>query len=240
MIEITMLYDNISRHPDLTAGWGLSCLIEGAEKTILFDTGGDGQILLSNMERLEKDPLSVDTVVLSHVHGDHTGGLEDLLRAAGKVALYVPRSFPDRFIADATEMGYEVTAVDRPVAISDNVFSTGQMGGAIKEQALVLKTAGDLVVIMGCAHPGVVEMLKRAKQVGTGELYLALGGFHLMGYAEQDLRNVIQTLKGLGLKKIAPCHCTGDRSIDMFREAWQADSIPLGCGEHITLSGLDE
>lgn len=240
MIEITMLYNNISQHPDLVASWGLSCLIEGTEKTILFDTGGDGQLLLSNMERLEKDPLSVDTVVLSHVHGDHTGGLEDLLTAAGKVELYVPKSFPVRFITGAAEMGYAVTAVDGPVAISDNVFSSGQMGEAIKEQALVLKTAGGLVVIMSCAHPGVVDMLKRAKQVGTGKIYLALGGFHLMGYADQDLRNVIKTLKGLGLKKIAPSHCTGNRPIDMFRGAWQADFIPLGCGEHITLSALEE
>jgi len=240
MIEITMLYNNISQRRDLVTGWGLSCLIEGTEKTILFDTGGDGRILRSNMERLEKDPLSVDTVVLSHVHGDHTGGLEDFLTAAGKVELYVPKSSPVRFITDATEMGYAVTAVDGPVAISDNIFSTGQMGDAIKEQSLVLKTAEGLVVIMGCAHPGLVNILKRAKQVAPGEIHLALGGFHLIEYTDRDLKNVIQTLKGLGLKKIAPSHCTGDRPIDMFREAWQADFIPLGCGGHITLSALNE
>ena len=141
MINITMPYNNIPQHPVLTTGWGLSCLIEGAEKTILFDTGGDGKILLSNLKRLKKDPLKVDTVVLSHVHGEHTGGLEEFLTVAGDVELYVPGSFPVQFIKGAEDMGYKVTAVDKPMAICKSLFSTGQMGAEIKEQALVLKAS---------------------------------------------------------------------------------------------------
>ena len=236
MINITMLYNNIRHHPNLAPGWGLSCLIECTEKTVLFDTGGDGHILLSNLKKLEKDPLAVDTVVLSHAHGDHTGGLEDFLSAAGILEFYVPGSFPVRFMTGAEGMGYKVTAVDDPVAISENIFSTGQMGSEIKEQALVLNTAGGLVVIMGCAHPGLVNMLKRAKQLGSDEIYLAMGGFHLMGYSDHEIGEVILKIKDLGLKKIAPSHCTGSRPMEMFKEAWQEDFIPLGCGAHVTVS----
>ena len=236
MINITMLYNNIRHHPNLATGWGLSCLIECAEKTVLFDTGGDGHILLSNLKKLGKDPLAVDTVVLSHTHGDHTGGLEDFLSAAGNLEFYVPGSFPAQFRTAAEGMGYPVTAVEDPVAISEHIYSTGQMGSEIKEQALVLKTDGGLVVIMGCAQPGLVNMLKKAKQVGSDEIYLAMGGFHLMGYSDHEIGAVIQTIKALGLRKIAPSHCTGSRPMDMFKEAWQEDFIPLGCGAHVTVS----
>jgi len=239
MINITMLYNNIPQHPALTTGWGLSCLIEGAEKTILFDTGGDGKILLSNLKRLKKDPLKVDTVVLSHVHGDHTGGLEEFLTVAGDVEFYVPGSFPVQFIKGAEDMGYKVTAVDKSVAICKSLFSTGQMGAEIKEQALVLKASGGLVVIMGCAHPGLVNMLKKAKQVGADDIYLAMGGFHLMEYLDHEIKEVIQTLKGLGLKNIAPSHCTGNRPTHMFKDAWQNNFIQMGCGAHLTVSACE-
>ena len=236
MINITMLYNNIRHHPNLATGWGLSCLIECAEKTVLFDTGGDGHILLSNLRKLEKDPLTVDTVVLSHAHGDHTGGLEDFLSAAGNVEFFVPESFPVQFKTAAEGMGYSVAAVEDPVAISENIYSTGQMGSEIKEQALVLKTAEGLVVIMGCAHPGLVNMLKKAKQVGSDAICLAMGGFHLMGYSDHEIGEVIQTIKALGLRKIAPSHCTGSRPMEMFKEAWQENFVPLGCGAQLTVS----
>ena len=47
--ELTVLYDNVSRDEQLTPAWGLAYLLRGSGKTLLFDTGGDGEILLSNM-----------------------------------------------------------------------------------------------------------------------------------------------------------------------------------------------
>ena len=78
-LKITVVYNNYPYKEDLETGWGFSCLVEGADKTILFDTGGDGAVLLGNMDKLRIDPAVVDVVVLSHIHGDHTGGLEDFL-----------------------------------------------------------------------------------------------------------------------------------------------------------------
>jgi len=234
MITITMLYNNIPQDPTLATGWGLSCLIEGMEKTILFDTGGDGQILLSNMMALEKEPTSVDAVVLSHMHGDHTGGLSDFLKTAGDVELYVLESFPNTFKRGAEEAGFQVTAVNGSVDIASGIFSTGQMGEEIKEQALVLKANAGLVVILGCAHPGMVNMIGRAKQVSSDNVYLALGGFHIMGYSGQEINAVEKALKDLGVKKIAPSHCTGKRAVEMFRQGWRNDFVAFGCGGRLS------
>ena len=74
-IKVTILYDNYIHTEGTKSDWGYSCLIEGTEKTILFDTGTKGDILMYNMRQLNIDPKKVDLVVISHEHGDHTGGL---------------------------------------------------------------------------------------------------------------------------------------------------------------------
>src|SRR4030043_1807559 len=73
-IRFTVLYDNYLYKEGTKADWGFSCLIEGTEKTILFDTGTQPQTLMHNVEVLGVDLKKVDQVVISHDHGDHTGG----------------------------------------------------------------------------------------------------------------------------------------------------------------------
>ena len=74
-MKVTIIYDNTSARPELQADWGFSALVEAKGKRILFDTGADGRILLSNMEKLKIDPKEIEDVFISHLHWDHTGGL---------------------------------------------------------------------------------------------------------------------------------------------------------------------
>jgi len=76
---------------------GFSCYLEGLEKTILFDTGGNGEILVSNLEKLGLDVTKIKVVVLSHFHGDHTGGLNELLRRNPGMEVWLPDHFPENF-----------------------------------------------------------------------------------------------------------------------------------------------
>jgi len=73
-LTITVMSDNNSYQGGLETAWGFSCLIQGTENTILFDTGGDGSILLANMEKLGFDPKEIELIVLSHMHWDHIDG----------------------------------------------------------------------------------------------------------------------------------------------------------------------
>jgi 7,8-dihydropterin-6-yl-methyl-4-(beta-D-ribofuranosyl)aminobenzene 5'-phosphate synthase len=95
-VNITIVCDNNPYKEGLETRWGFSCLVGGPEKTILFDTGPGGSLLV-NMEKLAIEPQSIDTVVLSHVHPDHTGGLEGFLEKKPDVTVYLPKSFPERF-----------------------------------------------------------------------------------------------------------------------------------------------
>ena len=91
---MTIVYDNNRFDPRLRTAWGFSCVVRGLEKTILFDTGGDGRTLLGNMTQLGIEPAEVDIVVLSHIHGDHTGGLERFLEKNPRVIVYSPDACP--------------------------------------------------------------------------------------------------------------------------------------------------
>ena len=232
---ITVVYNNVSYNNDLTCAWGMSCFIDGIGKGILFDTGGDGEILLFNMEKLEIDPESIDVVVLSHIHADHMGGLWDLLEKNNKISVYLPGSFSTSFKDRASKITRVVISVDKPIKICEGVWSTGQLGTWIKEQSLIINTEKGLVVVTGCAHPGIVNIVEKAKDMFENKVYLVLGGFHLISYNENQVREIIRQLKDLGVQKVGPSHCTGGGPIELFRQAWGEDFVNLGCGAKIKI-----
>ena len=227
---IHIVYNNVPYKSGLETGWGFACQIEGLNKTVLFDTGGNGDILLSNMQRLGLDPESIEIIVLSHIHSDHTGGLGDLLKRNPDVIVYVPESFPGSFQREVTRLGAVTETVSGPRQLVDSVFSTGEMGSAIKEQALIVDTAEGLIVITGCAHPNVAEMAEQAQSYFGKKIDLLMGGFHLSNRSDAEIRAIIQRLKALGVRKVAPSHCTGDNAIRMFRDEWSGDFIEGGLG----------
>ena len=229
-MTLTIVYDNNAYDPRLQTDWGFACLIEWGDTTILFDTGGDGALLLSNMTKLGFDPGEVDVVVLSHIHEDHTGGLNRLLATGVQPLVYVPHAFPDDFKAEV-QRHTKLVEIDQAMEISDGVYTTGEMGSGVIEQSLVLKTSKGLVVVTGCAHPGVVEMVRRAKEGSEDEVYLVLGGFHLGQTSKARIGEIIAAFRQMGVQKVAPCHCTGDKAIGHFREAYGEDFIECGVGK---------
>ena len=235
-MSIRIVYNNIEHDRELTCGWGMGCVIEGMEKTILFDTGGDGTVLLSNMERMGIGPEEIDIVVLSHMHGDHTGGLKAFLHANPDVMVYLPKSFPSDFKRGVQGQGARIVEVSNPVEIFSGVYSTGELGTRIKEQALVFQSRDGLIIVTGCAHPGIVVIAKEAVQIFDDDIYLIAGGFHLGGASNGEIQRIIDALKELGVHKIAPSHCTGERAITCFRNAWGCDFLDGGCGACIDIT----
>lgn len=228
-IIISVVYDNYEFDPRLTTSWGISCLVEIDGKTILFDTGGDSPTLLGNMEKLGIDPPQIDIVVLSHIHGDHVGGLYGFLEVNNKVTVYIPSSFPDSFRERITKAGASFIDVDKPTKIWNNVYSTGELGTWIKEQSLIIDTDKGLVVISGCAHPGIANIVRKAKELLDNEVYLVLGGFH------SPPLSVVQEFRELGVQKTAPSHCTGERATEAFKDEYKDNFIKSGVGKIIKI-----
>jgi len=233
--RIAVAYNNVPHVPGFTTAWGFAAVIAAGADTVLFDTGGDGPTLLTNLRQLGIDPKSIDAVVLSHIHGDHTGGLDDFLARRPNVTVYMPRSFPVAFRRAVERRGARVEAVGGPQRLRGNLYSTGEIGDGADEQALIVDTSAGLVVVTGCAHPGIVKIVRAARAYLNKDIYLLMGGFHLLGRGPDQNRATIDALRKLGIRKVAPSHCTGDEAIAMFRAAWGDDFVEGGCGAVIEL-----
>jgi len=225
-VRIAVVYDNRSLRGNLSPAWGFSCLVGD---DLLFDTGGDGSRLLSNMERMGLDVGRIKTVVLSHAHGDHTGGLGALLALNKEIIVYPPRSSSGRFKRQVRARA-RMVEVHEPMEIAQDIYTTGEIGRGLVEQALVLTTDQGLVIVTGCAHPGIVEMLHRAKQIGGNGIHLALGGFHLSVVNSRKIGDVIAEFRRLGVRKVAPCHCTGRRAMEILAAEYGEEFIEAGVG----------
>jgi 7,8-dihydropterin-6-yl-methyl-4-(beta-D-ribofuranosyl)aminobenzene 5'-phosphate synthase len=235
-LKLTIVYDNNECDPHLETKWGFSCLVEGFEKTILFDTGGDSGTLLSNMKKLKIDPNEIDAIVLSHIHGDHVGGLNGFLEENSDVIVHVPASFPSSFKDTVRSFGAEVVEVSEAEELFTSVYTTGEIGNGIKEQSLIVASSQGLVVITGCAHPGVVNIVRKATDMLAGKpVYLVIGGFHMSGASTHQIQSVIEGFRQLGVRKVAPCHCSGDETRKLFREEYGEAYIDSGAGKIITL-----
>jgi len=239
-INITILYDNYVFTEGLKSDWGFSCLLTGTEKTILFDTGTKSELLLENIEKLNINPKDVEIIVISHNHGDHTGGLLAFLGMNSDVLVYLPPSCSASFIQKVKETGAKVVIPDAPVEICKGVHLTGPMGTQIIEQSMIVDTAEGAVVITGCSHPGIVNIIRKSKAILSKEIHLVFGGFHLLRKSDDELKQIISEFKKLGVKKAGPTHCTGDRAIQMFKQAYGLDFEQMGVGRKLKIEAVSK
>lgn len=191
-MKITIIYDNTTLdnttlQNELKQDWGFSALVEYQEKTILFDTGANGTILLSNMEKLDIDPNSIEDVVISHAHFDHVGGLSKFLDVNNKVRVWCPPTF--RGVKNAQE----IIDLKAPRKLYEGIYSTGELEGI--EQSMCCKTQKGIVIIVGCSHPDMKHIIDVSSQFG--KVYAIIGGMH--GTRPEMLE---------GMDLICPTHCT--------------------------------
>ncbi|HPT11689.1 MAG TPA: MBL fold metallo-hydrolase, partial [Bacteroidales bacterium] len=115
-------------------------------------------------------------------------------------------------------------------------YTSGQFDYSIPEQALVLDTEKGLVVLTGCAHPGIIDMLKDIKTKFNKNIYMVLGGFHLLNKTEKEMDAIIADMKSLGIVKCGATHCTGEKQIKMFRESFGENYFELGAGNTVVIN----
>lgn len=208
-IKLTIVYDNTTNKPGLIADWGWSCLIEINDRNILFDTGGNGKILLENLVSLNIDPKSIDDIVISHPDFDHIGGLSTLLNMNQKAVVHIPISFR------GIRYPNEIKCYDKPAEIYENIFLTGELNK--REQSLAVKTEKGLVLIIGCGHPGVGNIINSVSKFGN--VYAIVGGLH--GFKEFEILKNIE--------KICPSHCTKHK--ERIKSLYPEKFIEGGVGE---------
>ena len=235
-VSITVVYDNNPFLKDLQTDWGFACLVEVGKTKLLFDTGDNGNILLSNMTKLNIDPKTIDFVFLSHFHHDHTGGLSEFSKKNPDVTIYYPQSFPIQLIEEIKKSGAISVPVSLFQELQTNIFSLGEFEGVIPEQSLAIRTPKGIVVITGCAHPGIINILEKAKSSFPDELiYLTMGGFHLHRQSEYEISSTINKIFKMEILSVAPSHCSGNTARKMFKEVYEENYIEIGAGKIIKI-----
>jgi 7,8-dihydropterin-6-yl-methyl-4-(beta-D-ribofuranosyl)aminobenzene 5'-phosphate synthase len=91
------------------------------------------------------------------------------------------------------------------------------------------------VVITGCAHPGVVQIVENAKTMFGENVHLVMGGFHLGEKNVSEIETILADFRQKCVEKVAPSHCTGDQAIAMFKQEYAQDFIQSGAGRVIVI-----
>ena len=199
-MKLSILYNTTAKR-GFKSGWGFSRLID---EKILFDTGADSESLLYNMDKLNINPDAISKIVISHRHYDHTGGLSGLLnRIKGNKPIII---WPDN---------------KHSFKVSEGIYSTGALSSGPlgpKEQSLVIESPKGAILVVGCSHPGVDNILKAAKRIG-GNIYAIIGGFH-------DF-DKIDELDGIEL--IGACHCT--QHLQEIKKKFPANFKEINAGD---------
>jgi 7,8-dihydropterin-6-yl-methyl-4-(beta-D-ribofuranosyl)aminobenzene 5'-phosphate synthase len=154
------------------------------------------------------------------------------------VTVFVPPSFPGDFKQGVRRFGARLKEVEDFIELCPDVYSNGEMGTWIKEQALILESTQGLIVITGCAHPGVVKIVEAVRAHFMEDIFLVMGGFHLMGEDRKGLQRIIARFQELGVKHVGPCHCSGDGARRLFQDAYGNAFVPVGVGMEIKIDEL--
>jgi len=235
-VEIICVANNIGRSKNLRQSWGLSFWINTHGHKVLFDTCDNGNVLLGNIKSLGLSPETLSAIVISHPHWDHVGGLSTITKLiALQTPIFVPGSATGVIASEI--LNGVVVGADSPKQVVDDIYVTGEIMGKysgmpMPEQGMVIKTSRGLIILAGCSHPGIENIVKKASSLFPDErIHLVAGGFHLLDKTRDEIEETIEKLINIGVESIAPSHCTGALAIELMRQRWGEKFVKLALGD---------
>ncbi len=237
-MKIKIIATGSSKWERFIRRWGVSFLIG---EDVLFDTFGDPGVFLNNLRKFNIDTGKIKHIVLSHDDWDHIAGLWYLIGNRKDITVYICPGFKQEIKDRIASFGVRVVEVEPFSVIKEGVFSSGQIesfcvGKTIFEQVLVIKFLTNLSIIAGCAHPGIINIIDVVQGHFLKEqVYSVLGGLHLKDNSREVNLDVIEKLRGAGIRKIVPMHCTGKQATRMIRERFGFGFVRAKEGDSIEL-----
>jgi len=238
-VKVTTIVDNDVWEKSLSSTWGISFYVEtfkeNEKHTVLMDTSGSFETFHKNALKLGIDLTAVEAVFISHWHGDHMGALSQILPLIKRsVPVCVP-SANSSGIREIKNANGKPVVCSEPTEFIEGLMSTGEMPTGISEHSLIINVKDKgLVVLTGCSHPGIINILKRAmKASGVNNVYAVMGGFHISG-TNVGVR-VGEFLKELNVEIASPCHCTSQDARDGIAKIVGEKYVKIGSGKIITI-----
>ena len=235
----TVLIENTGSRPELATEHGLAVWLEAGGAKVLFDTGASG-LVCDNAEKLGVDLSEADAVVLSHGHYDHAGGLSFVAEKAPGTMIWAHPA------AKVRMYGRKVFTSRRHEMVAPGLWTTGEVERVTDfepgdprlmpdDQAVFFKVDAGIVVVVGCAHAGVVNTLRQVQRLtGAGSIHAVLGGMHLLGASDERVRKTAEAFREMGVRRIGPCHCTGEQAMALFQREFPVEFFRPGTGAVVT------
>jgi 7,8-dihydropterin-6-yl-methyl-4-(beta-D-ribofuranosyl)aminobenzene 5'-phosphate synthase len=242
--------------------WGFAAVVEAGGRSVLFDTGARPETVWKNASELNIDLSPITDVILSHNHGDHTGGLvtlrgemakrnpKALSKAHAGEGILWPRPGPggeERNHLRKMRAGYEalggsIAMYGKPAEIFPGMWLTGPVERRHQERnwsgdglliradgskaedtlpedmSLVLDTARGLVIVTGCGHAGIINILEQARRIRNAPIFAVIGGLHLFNATDKHLEWTAGKLKEFEVKNLLGTHCTGIEAVYRLRQ----------------------
>jgi 7,8-dihydropterin-6-yl-methyl-4-(beta-D-ribofuranosyl)aminobenzene 5'-phosphate synthase len=254
---------------------GVSYLIRAGGMRVLFDSGLSGgrpqSALAHNASMLGAGLGDLDAVVISHLHADHVGGLRAMRRRTFAFAAepLEPRGMPAYVPASMHHPRADIAVTTGPRVIGTGVALLPPLPrmlfwpGYITEQALVVNVRGfGLVLISGCGHPRIEQLLAVTEQVLDVPIRAVVGGLHLPVHAtgtplvpqavlgnphppwqpvsERDAEHVLEEIEARGPRLVALSgHDSTPWTYDAFRRRFGGRYRTLRAGEELRISAVD-
>lgn len=246
-MKINVLTDNYAGGKYL-AEHGLSLLIENEEEKLLFDTG-HSDVFIMNARRMNIDiQKEIETIVLSHGHWDHGNGIQFLndktiithpssfieryrMEDGSSIGLEQSRlEIEDRHNLICTEKSYkiseniiflgEIPRLNSFESQTTNFIDSQKNADFVPDDsALAIIEDEELIVISGCSHSGICNIIEYAKSItGIDRVKAVIGGFHLKTANKQTHQTIAYLIENK-IENLYPGHCTGFEALNAFASA---------------------
>ena len=255
---VKTLVENTTVTDEFRGEHGLSVYLENEENRILVDLG-DSSLYAENAAKMNVDLSAVDTVVISHAHYDHGGGLKHFLSVNEKAAVYISAYGFDDYYARKPDGETKYIGLDKDLEkhpqiklvrdrlkISDTLELFSGVGGRkffpkgnqvllkeknasltpdnfAHEQNLVIREKGKHILLAGCAHNGIVNIVDQYLSLYGDFPNYVISGFHLYNHSSgtdedpETVRRIGDALKKTGAVYYTG-HCTGTNSFKILEE----------------------
>ncbi len=266
-MRLLTLVENSCGDEHCTAEHGLSIYIETEKHKLLLDTG-QTDALVHNAAVLGVDLAAVDTVILSHGHYDHSGGILPFCKINDRAAICMQRAAAEAHFNGDRYIGIDpailtlpnVHLLDGDAELDDELFLFSGVKGRrcfppgnksltrlaagvhvpddfAHEQCLVLSQNGKKILLSGCAHNGVLNILDRYRALFGGDPDVLISGFHMMKrkapHTAEELDVIRQTAQALAQTNILfySGHCTGQAAFALMKKILgdRLQALHTGC-----------